>query len=398
MARRPGTPRLLRELNDRSALELLFDEGPLTRAQIGARTGLSKVTASQLLARLEERGLVEVVGERTGGRGPSAAVYGVVPASAYAAGLEVGPREATVGVMDITGQIAARVTVPFSDSDDPVEVIRTAVARACRTAKVAIPQLRTLVIGTPGLVDPRTGDVRFSFDLSSWHEGAPEALRRRLDTRVVVENDVNLVAVAEHAHGAARDTGDFALLWVDRGIGLAVMLGGRLHRGASGGAGELGYLPVPGAPLPDGVTESLAHGAPSLAGGFGALVGADALTDLARAHGYPGLSPEAALQDAAATPDAPRSSSFLDAVASRLALGVTAVTAVLDPGLIVLSGRLGAAGGHPLATRTAEAASRLCPTRSRLVPGTLTTAPVLQGALHTALTLAREEIFSTTTL
>ncbi|GAA0969802.1 ROK family transcriptional regulator [Actinocorallia libanotica] len=395
MARRPGTPRLLRELNDRAALELLITEGPLTRAQIGARTGLSKVTASQLLARLEERGLVEMVGERTGGRGPSAALYGVVPASAYVAGLEVGPREVVAAVADITGAVGGRTTVPFAEADDPVEVIRKAVAGACGEAKAA--RLRTLVIGTPGLVDPRTGDVRFAFDLGSWHEGASARLGRDLDTRVVIENDVNLVAVAEHAHGAARDAGDFALLWIDRGIGLAIMLGERLHRGVSGGAGELGYLPVPGVPLPGPVTASRAHGAPTLAGGFGALVGADALLELARAHGHTGLPLEEAVDRAAAAPAAPGASAFLDDLASRLALGVAAVTTVLDPGLIVLSGSLGAAGGTALAVRTEQAVARLCPTRPRLIPGALTTDPVLQGALHTALTLAREEVFSTTT-
>src|SRR2546423_1524389 len=68
-ARLPGTPRLLRALNDRAALELLLSNGPLTRAQLGELTGLSKVTASQLVERLEERGLVARVGEQAGGRG-----------------------------------------------------------------------------------------------------------------------------------------------------------------------------------------------------------------------------------------------------------------------------------------------------------------------------------------
>jgi predicted ArsR family transcriptional regulator len=68
---RPGTPSLLREINDRAALELLLAEGPLTRAQVGEGTGLSKVTASQTLTRLEERGLVAVTGQQAGGRGPA---------------------------------------------------------------------------------------------------------------------------------------------------------------------------------------------------------------------------------------------------------------------------------------------------------------------------------------
>src|ERR1700729_4582535 len=76
LERRPGTPSLLRELNDRAALELLLTGGPMTRAQLGEHTGLSKVTASQLLARLEERGLVEMAGELAGGRGAEAPPLG----------------------------------------------------------------------------------------------------------------------------------------------------------------------------------------------------------------------------------------------------------------------------------------------------------------------------------
>ena len=111
MERRPGTPSLLRELNDRAALELLLTGGPLTRAQLGEHTGLSKVTASQLLSRLEERGLVTVAGEQAGGRGPNAALYAVVPSSAYVAGLHVEPDEVSAGVADITGSVVAEVSV-----------------------------------------------------------------------------------------------------------------------------------------------------------------------------------------------------------------------------------------------------------------------------------------------
>src|SRR6202161_721068 len=103
MERRPGTPSLLRELNDRAALELLLACGPMTRSQLGESTGLSKVTASQLLARLEERGLVAVAGEQAGGRGPNAALYAVVPSSAYVAGLHVEHDEVSAGGGDITG-------------------------------------------------------------------------------------------------------------------------------------------------------------------------------------------------------------------------------------------------------------------------------------------------------
>src|ERR1700723_1808210 len=107
MERRPGTPSLLRELNDRAALELLLINGPLTRAQLGARTGLSKVTASQLLSRLEERGLVSVAGEQAGGRGPNAALYAVVPSSAYVAGLYVESGLVRAAAAEVTGRWVA---------------------------------------------------------------------------------------------------------------------------------------------------------------------------------------------------------------------------------------------------------------------------------------------------
>ncbi|MCD0453591.1 ROK family transcriptional regulator [Actinocorallia sp. API 0066] len=396
MARRPGTPRLLRELNDRAALELLIGEGPLTRAQIGDRTGLSKVTASQLLARLEERGLVEVVGEQAGGRGPNAALYGVVPSAAFVAGLEVGPDAVIAGIADITGAERARATVALDGGADPVASVHAAVAKASLLAKVPVAQLHACVIGTPGVVDPRTGDVRFAFDLPAWHEGVLAGLRDDLGRPVLIENDVNLVAVAERARGAARDVEDFALVWIDRGIGLAVMMGDRLHRGVSGGAGEIGYLPVPGAALPEGVTESVTYKQPALAGGFGSLVSADAVAALAAEHGMPGKSALEAVADAAAD-DTGASAAFLDALATRLALGVAAVNIVLDLGLVVVTGALGAAGGTPLARRIEHAVARISPTRPNVVPGRVTTTPVLQGALDTAVAHAREEVFSTTT-
>ncbi len=103
--RLPGTPRLLRALNDRAALELLLARGPLTRAQLGEMTGLSKVTASQLVERLEQRGLVRRVGEQAGGRGPNAQLYAVTPGSAHVIGVDVGPERVVAACADITGTI-----------------------------------------------------------------------------------------------------------------------------------------------------------------------------------------------------------------------------------------------------------------------------------------------------
>src|SRR5258706_13788660 len=243
-ARLPGTPRLLRALNDRAALELLLSRGPLTRAQLGELTGLSKVTASQLVERLEERGLVTRVGEQAGGRGPNAQLYSVVPASAFVVGVEIGPEHATAACADITGTVVGRVQQSIHDTDDPVGVVHNAVIEAARSAKAPINRVRRVVLGTPGLVDPSTGDLSFAFDLPRWQRGLLAALREGPKRPVGFENDVNLAAVAEAHAGAARGVDDFLLLWLGRGVGMAGVLGGRAPPGGRGAAGGSGYLPL----------------------------------------------------------------------------------------------------------------------------------------------------------
>ncbi|WP_204046288.1 ROK family transcriptional regulator [Acrocarpospora phusangensis] len=391
MERRPGVPRLLREINDRAALELLLASGPLTRGQIGDLTGLSKVTASQTLSRLEERGLVEVVGEQAGNRGPNAALYGVIPSCAYVAGLDVGPEFVTAAIADINGDVVAEVTASPNGHDDPVSVVHNAVVKACRSAKVALSRLRGVVIGTPGVVDPRTGDVHFSFDLPDWHEGIHEALARDLRRDVTIENDVNLVAIAERAKGAAQQVDDFVLLWVGRGIGLAVVLGGRLHRGRSGSAGEIGYLPVPGVPLAEDIRATPGR-LPSLAGGLQSLVSSEAVIELAAEYGF--TADTAAEAVTAAVSAGVEGDRLLDEIASRLALGVASVCVVLDPGLVVLAGEVGQAGGVSLTGRVEQAVARICPIRPQVVTSEVTGSPVLRGAVIAALEQAREEIFA----
>ncbi|NUW40433.1 ROK family transcriptional regulator [Nonomuraea rhodomycinica] len=412
MTLNPGVPRLLRRLNDRSALELLISDGPLTRAELGERTGLSKVTAGQLLARLEERGLVQVAGERAGGRGPNAALYGVVPSSAHVAGLEVLPDSITVGVADITGRVVVEVVVDPAGGEDPVAAVHDAVQRACASARITLGRLRSFVIGTRGVVDPRTGDMRFSHDLPAWHTGVLASLRRSLGASVTIENDVNLVALAEHRHGAAAGHDDFVVMWAGVGQGLGVMLDGRLRRGTTGGAGEIGWLPVPGEPLPDDVARPQS-------GSYQRLVGRKALTALARAHGLtdpaglplPPDGPAASGADGDGVAPASRAGSvaglvaaavaagnsgFLDAVAARLAVAVAAVSVVLDPGLIVLAGDVGKAGGAELAGRVETAAARISPSRPTVAATGVTGNPVLRGALVAALEQAREQVFSDT--
>jgi len=389
MERRPGTPSLLRELNDRAALELLFASGPVTRAQLGEHTGLSKVTASQLLARLEERGLVEVAGELAGGRGPNAALYGVVPSAAYVAGLHVDLNGVSAGVADVTGRELAVVSVDPNGGQDPVELVRGAVAAAARSVGVSPDALRSLVIGTPGVLDPQTGDPRLAVDLPAWHEGVLAALRADLGRPVTIENDVNLAAMAERATGAAAGIDDFVLVWMGIGIGLAIVLGGRLHRGVGGAAGEIGYLPVPGVPLPQDVSHPAT-------GAFQSLIGAQALVPLAASYGFTEATAGAAVRAAheAASAGAERGSEFLTELAGRVATGVASICVVLDPGLVVLGGEVGLAGGTDLAGRVAAEVGRISPSRPQVVPTSVAGDPVLCGAIRAAVDQARQELLA----
>jgi predicted NBD/HSP70 family sugar kinase/biotin operon repressor len=384
----PGTPSLLRKLNDRAALESLLDGRPLTRSQLSELTGVSKVTVAQMLARLEDRGLVVAVGEQAGGRGPNATLYSVVPSAAYVAALYVEHGLVVTAVADVTGRVIAEVREDPNGAGDPVELVRSAVDRACRRARVSVRRLSAFVIGSPGVVDPRTGDPQFAFNLPEWHEGVLAGLRGALRRPVVIENDVNLAAIAEHAVGAAAEADDFVLLWIGIGLGLATVLGGRLHRGASGAAGEIGWLPVPGAP----VTADVRYPA---GGGLQWLAGAEAIRALAAESGLGSQGAAESVRAAAgAAGESASAGRFLDEIARRVGLGAAAVCTVLDPGLVVLGGEIGLAGGNALADRVAAEVGRICPIRPRVVPTAISSEPVLRGALLTAVSQARADLLA----
>ena len=208
---------------------------------------------------------------------------------------------------------------------------------------------------------------------------------------MVFENDVNLAAIAEAHSGAAQGARDFALVWVSRGVGLAVLLGGRLHRGITGAAGEIGYLPVPGAPVPRDVSHQ-AQG--SFPGSFQQLVGGDVVRTLAAAHGFDSATAADAVEQAVAAGDA--GAAVLDEMARRLALGVAAVGVVLDPGLVVLAGDVGRAGGTALAERVQREVAAIVPVSPQVMTTGVPADPVLHGALLTGLEAVREEVFGST--
>ncbi|MCH0543167.1 ROK family transcriptional regulator [Streptomyces sp. MUM 203J] len=380
----PASPSTARAINDRLALRLLQEEGPLTAGRLKQLTGLSRPTVADLVERLQLAGLVEVVGE-TGAerRGPNARVYGIVSGRAHLAALDVRLRGVSVTVTDLLGVPLAEASVPVDGGTATGPAVEQAAALLERTIEEAgASRLHTVGIGAPGLVDPATGTLRDSAKLPAWHRRLVTVLRERLPGAVLVENETNLAAVAEAREGTARDRDTFVLLWLSHGVGAAVVLDGSLRRGASGGAGELGFLPVPGTGALPSATDC--------AGGFHALVGAAALRDLAAEYGPVGGADDleavlAALREPAGA--------FLDALAGRIALGAAAVGAVLDPGCVVLGGEIGHAGGPRLAARVEDRLSALSPLRTEVRAGTLGGRAVLRGALLTARDAAQDDLF-----
>ncbi|WP_239090000.1 ROK family transcriptional regulator [Sphaerimonospora thailandensis] len=404
MSERPmgGTPSLLRAINDGAALRVLLERGPLTRPELGALIGLSKPTASQLLARLQEAGLVVLDGIRGGMPGRTAELYRINPGAAHVAALDVTPARIEVAVADITGSAVAthRLPTPGRTGGDVVERVRSALTGACSPAGLDPRTLNRVVIGIGGAIDPSTGRLGYAAHIPGWHvPDVVAALRDGIGVPVDIENDVNLAAQAERSRGAARGHRDFVLLWAEEGLGAALVLDGRLHRGATGGAGEVGYMPVIGAPTARDVGKRSRHGFQALSGGIAVL-------NILRAHGLRGPSPAQAVRNAVAAiergrPEAARADATraeaaraaLAEVAARLALGLAAVTAVVDPEVVVLSGGVPTAGGEILRELVERELHALTiprpPVRLSAVEGN----PVITGALDLALGATRDELF-----
>ena len=372
-----GTPSTLRAINDRLAIELLLEHGPLSRSQMVQLTGVSKPTASELLSRLETDGVVVRQGLSTGGRGPSAQLYAINNHAAYVCAVNAEADVATAAIADITGHIVAQASVEadFTDGRDPVPTLQLAVERATRQAGISMNAIRAVVVGVTGAYDPLTDRVLYAGHLPGWEApGVVDRLRAALGENLVVENDANLAAVGERTRGCATAEDTFALLWVASGLGLALELGGHLYRGATGGAGEVGYIPIGGR-----------------AAVFQDSVGGPAVVSLARRHGLIGPTPEAVIHLALEGGQA--GEGFLGELAERLATGVATIAAVIDPPLLVLTGGTIQAGGPRLLELVTAEAARISPFRTRLALSGVGGDSVLAGAVDTAVAHGRAAVF-----
>ena len=417
-AGRPWSRQVLRSNNERVLLERLRAAGTASRAELARVTGISKPTVSTALGHLERAGLVRETGEVvTSGRGRSAVLYEVDPTAGYVVGIDVGRSWIRVAVADLDGVIAGRAEVPNTaqDADEMLPAAASIARGVVQAAGLDWSGVVHTVVGSPGVIVAGSSEVRYAANLPGWgRPGLVERMQAELGTPLTVHNDANLAALGEHAFGAGQGSPLFVYLMVGTGVGAGVVVDGRLFPGAHGAAGEVGYLPftpelLPGAAVDTAVVPAKgAAASPTARGsrpadGRGMLehaVGGDAVVataiGLGMAPGIAGESSETALGakdvfDAARAGD-PLALAAVRMEAGRLAHAVAAVTAVLDPALIVLGGGIG--GNADLLLEPVRAAlAELTPLRPELAASTLGRDAVLMGAIATALTTAREVVF-----
>jgi predicted NBD/HSP70 family sugar kinase len=393
LAERPptvGTPSLLRAINARAILERIQRTGPVSRAQVARDSGLSKPTVSLGLAALLDVGLVREVGRSSGRPGPSAVLYELNPAAGWVAGIDVGRRRVRAALADITGAVVAR-----RDERARAASARTLIGQVgaiahdlAAEAGIGWDRVHHVTVGSPGVFEPTRGAVTLAPNLPGWgRQGLLARLRDELGDRIGVENDVNLAAEGERWRGLAAGVRNFGFLSIGTGVGMGLVLDGKLYRGATGAAGEVGYLPVGADPYDRQVRRR---------GAFEESVNGAAVVRGAAAAGL-ASSRSAKQVFALARRGDPVAARVVEAEAARIALGIAVVTAVVDLELVILGGGVG--GNADLLLAPVERELRaLSPLRPRLATSALGEDAVLQGAVATALAVARERLFDPATM
>ena len=388
MPRLAGSSKLLRAMNESAALAHLLEPGMLTRADLRRLTALSTPTISEVLRRLTDAGLVTVVGYNSGRPGPNAEIYAANPDAAYAAAVSVrdvgasGVPSVVAALCDLTGTVRARIESPVDFlRADPKAALVDVMAEVRAAAGVPADRVHHVQLGVAGSYDSRAETIRHVDVPGFGRPGLVPEIAAALGTHVGVDNDVNLAAVAERRRGVGREADGFALLWLGQeGLGLAIDIAGTLIRGARGGAGEIGYMPLYS---PDSTHRKI---------DLQDLFGGAAILALGQDHGVSGGTPFEVVAAAAAEPDA--AGEFFTHLADRIAVGLAAVIAVLDPSLVVLAGPIAQAGGQILLAAVKSALHRAAPLESTIAVTTIDDDAVLLGALDAGLTAVREALIA----
>jgi glucokinase-like ROK family protein len=245
-----GSLRSLRELNRGRVIGALRDRGRASRAEIARATGLSRSTVSSIVSDLIEARLLTEDAEETGvahgeagGRPP--VLLSLNHSAGLAVGIDFGHTHLRVAVSDLSHDVLAEsrreLDVDHS-AEDGLDAAAELVDEVLRKAKVGRDGVLGVGMGLPGPINRATGQVGSSSILLAWvGVDAAAEMERRLRLPVHVENDANLGALAEYVWGAGKGHSDVIYIKLSSGVGAGLLLGGRLHEGAGGTAGEIGH-------------------------------------------------------------------------------------------------------------------------------------------------------------
>jgi predicted NBD/HSP70 family sugar kinase len=380
-----GTPQLLRTMNERLLLDRLREHGPASRTELAKATGLSKPTVSAVLGGLEEAGLVVMVGAVGGRPGPTTAIYDMNAQAGHVAGVDIGRDWIRVAVADLRGSLIARQDArnTAGSAADLVRRVRRLADKAAAEAGLPWSAVTYAVVGSPGVLNETTGSLDFAQNLPGWgRPGLVDRLRSVLEIGLAIENDVNLAAVGELASGAGQGRSNFVFVSVGTGVGMGIVLNGELYVGARGAAGEVSFVPTPDSVV--STQDSRERGATE------AVTGAAGVAAAAREAGMVVDSAREVFA-AAAAGDA-TAAGIVAAEGRRIGSLVTAVTAILDPEVVVLGGGVGR-NLDMLGAAITGRIEELGPLRPAVVASTLGDSGVLHGAITRALAVARDRLF-----
>ena len=381
-------PYLLRELSEQEVLETIFREGPITRPEIATRMNLSKPTVSAAVRRLEQADLVHTAGPREGRRGRKPMSYVVSNKAGFVMGLDIGGANVRAAAADIYGEIICeekQATAKESARAAGTQMIEL-VEGAIHEARIDHGEPLALGISTPGVVDHSTGRVTsLAYNVSPNGGFDPaSSIGERFGFPVLVENNVNLAAVAEAWNGLARGIPTFVFMSIGAGVGMGISIDNELVRGAHGAAGEVCYVPTGTDPFD---RRHRLHGA------LEDEVGEAGILASLREHEWKGNVPTSAqevFELAEAGDDA--ANAIVEGVARHLGLAIATVCAIIDPELVVLGGGIGSNAALLRPVRATVAA--LAPIPARIETSPLGEEASLHGAIAIALRQAREQFFS----
>ncbi len=335
---RDGALERLRVGHRRSLTGALATEGPMSRADLARATGLSRTTVSSLVGDLLAGGHVVETAERgrphKGGSGRPSVLLALSAPSGHVAGVDLGHGHVRAAVADRTGAVLAE-QVRLVDVDTrgtaAFDVAADLLRGTLGDAGVAVADVLHVGMCVPAPLDRSSARVSTRV-MPGWLGLDPaDELSRRLGVAVVAGNDADLGAIAELHHGAGRGATDLVYVKVATGLGAGIVLGGRLHRGASGNAGEIGHVQVD------------EHGAVCRCGSRGCLetlVSAPRLLGLLQPAYDDPLTVERALELEAAGDAGVRR--VLSDAGRTVGRALADLANCLNPGRVVVGGSLGA--------------------------------------------------------